>query len=35
MNLMLWTVQGLLCAVFLMAGGMKVFAYERYKKMGE
>ena len=35
MNLALWIVQGLLCVVFLMVGGMKVFAYERYKKMGE
>ena len=32
---MLWTVQGLMCAVILMGGGMKVFAYERYKKIGE
>jgi len=35
MNLALWIAQGLLCVLFLMAGGMKVFAYERYKKMGE
>lgn len=35
MNLVLWIVQGLLCVVFVMAGGMKVFAYGRYKKMGE
>jgi hypothetical protein len=35
MHLVLWIVQGLLCALYLMAGGMKVFAYERYKKMGE
>jgi putative oxidoreductase len=33
MNLALWVVQGIL--VFLMAGGMKVFAYEKYKKMTE
>jgi uncharacterized membrane protein YphA (DoxX/SURF4 family) len=35
MNVALWIVQGLLCVVFLMAGGMKVFAFERYEKMGE
>jgi uncharacterized membrane protein YphA (DoxX/SURF4 family) len=35
MNLALWIVQGLLCAVSLMAGGMKVFAYEKYKKVAE
>lgn len=34
MNLALWIVQGLLCAFFVMAGGMKVFAYERFKKIG-
>lgn len=33
MNLALWIVQGLLAAAFLMAGGMKLFAYERYMKM--
>ncbi len=32
---MLWGIQGLLAALFLMAGGMKLFAYERYKAMGE
>jgi uncharacterized membrane protein YphA (DoxX/SURF4 family) len=32
MNLTLWIVQGLLSAAFLMAGGMKVFAYEKYKQ---
>jgi hypothetical protein len=35
MNLVLWIVQGLLCAFFLMAGGMKAFAYEKLKKIGE
>jgi uncharacterized membrane protein YphA (DoxX/SURF4 family) len=35
MNLLLWIVQGLLCALFLLAGARKVFAYERYKKRGE
>jgi uncharacterized membrane protein YphA (DoxX/SURF4 family) len=35
MNLALWIVQGILCFAFLMAGGMKVFAYEKFKKMGE
>ena len=35
MNLVLWIVQGLLSALFLLAGGMKVFAYDKYKKMGE
>jgi hypothetical protein len=31
MNLALWIVQGFLCAVFLLAGGTKVFAYDKYK----
>ena len=35
MNIALWIVQGLLCIAFLMAGGMKVFAYEKYKKQAE
>lgn len=35
MNLTLWIVQGLLSAAFLMAGGMKLFAYEKYKKQAE
>ncbi len=35
MNIALWIVQGLLCAAFLMAGGMKIFAYEKYKKQSE
>ena len=32
MNLALWIVQGLLSAAFLMSGGMKLFAYEKYQK---
>ena len=28
----LWIVQGLLALMFLFAGGMKVFAYDRYRK---
>lgn len=32
MNLALWIVQGMLCAVFLGVGGMKVFAYETLKR---
>ena len=35
MIIALWTVQGLLAVLFLMAGGMKLFAYERYMKMAE
>ena len=35
MNILLWGIQGLLAALFLMSGGMKLFAYERYKAMGE
>ena len=31
MRIALWIVQALLSAVFLFAGGMKVFAYEKYK----
>jgi uncharacterized membrane protein YphA (DoxX/SURF4 family) len=31
MNLALWIVQGVVCAAFLASGGLKVFAYERYK----
>ena len=34
MNIALWVIQGLLAALFLFAGGMKLFAYDRYKKMG-
>jgi uncharacterized membrane protein len=32
MNIALWIVQGILCAMFLFAGGMKVFAYRKYKE---
>ncbi len=35
MNVALWAVQGIVAVLFLMAGGMKVFAYERYRKMAE
>ena len=35
MNVALWIVQVLLALAFLAAGGMKVFAYERYKAMSE
>ena len=35
MNLALWIVQGLLAFAFLASGGMKVFAYEKYKAMSE
>jgi uncharacterized membrane protein YphA (DoxX/SURF4 family) len=35
MNIALWIVQGLLAAMFLIVGGLKAFAYERYKKMAE
>jgi uncharacterized membrane protein YphA (DoxX/SURF4 family) len=35
MNTALWIVQGLLAAGFLMVGGMKVFAYEKFKKSSE
>jgi uncharacterized membrane protein len=31
-NIALWIVQGVLCALFLGSGGMKVFAYEKYKE---
>jgi uncharacterized membrane protein len=31
MNIALWLLQGLLAALFLAAGSMKVFAYEKYK----
>jgi uncharacterized membrane protein YphA (DoxX/SURF4 family) len=34
MNILLWVVQGLLAAAFLMAGQMKAFSYEKYKAMG-
>jgi hypothetical protein len=35
MNTALWIVQVLLGLVFIAAGGMKVFAYEKYKAMSE
>jgi uncharacterized membrane protein YphA (DoxX/SURF4 family) len=35
MNAALWIVQGLLAVGFLMFGGMKLFAYEKFKKMIE
>jgi uncharacterized membrane protein YphA (DoxX/SURF4 family) len=35
MNIALWTVQGLLSLVFLASGGMKVFAFEKYRLMSE
>src|SRR5579862_6283214 len=31
MNLVLWITQAVLAFAFLMAGGMKVFAYEKYR----
>jgi hypothetical protein len=31
MNITLWIAQGILCFAFLGAGGMKVFAYSKYK----
>jgi uncharacterized membrane protein YphA (DoxX/SURF4 family) len=35
MNVALWIVQGLLAFAFIAAGGMKLFAYEKYKAMSE
>ena len=35
MNLALWIVQGFLAFAFIGIGGMKVFAYEKYKAMTE
>jgi hypothetical protein len=35
MNLALWIVQVLLAVAFVAAGGMKVFAYAKYKAMSE
>ncbi|HLY62355.1 MAG TPA: DoxX family protein [Terriglobia bacterium] len=35
MNAALWAVQILLALAFITAGGMKVFAYEKYKAMSE
>jgi uncharacterized membrane protein YphA (DoxX/SURF4 family) len=34
-NIALWIVQALLSAAFLMAGGMKLFAYEKYQKQAK
>jgi uncharacterized membrane protein YphA (DoxX/SURF4 family) len=35
MNTALWIVQGLLAVGFLFFGGMKLFAYDKYKKVSE
>jgi uncharacterized membrane protein YphA (DoxX/SURF4 family) len=35
MNVALWVVQGLLAFAFIAAGGMKLFAYEKYKAQSE
>jgi putative oxidoreductase len=35
MNIGLWIVQGVLSLVFLIVGAMKVFAFEKYKKLAE
>jgi uncharacterized membrane protein YphA (DoxX/SURF4 family) len=35
LNLVLWIAQGLLCAAFLMAGSMKLFAFEKFKADAE
>ncbi len=35
MNVALWIVQGLLAVAFVAAGGMKLFAYEKYKATSE
>ena len=35
MNAALWVAQGLLATAFLAVGGMKVFAYEKYKATSE
>ncbi len=35
MNIALWVMQVLLAAAFTAAGGMKVFAYAKYKAMSE
>ena len=35
MNVALWIVQGLLAFAFVAAGGMKLFAYEKYKATSE
>lgn len=35
MNVALWVTQGILAFVFLMAGGMKLFSYQKYRAMLE
>jgi uncharacterized membrane protein YphA (DoxX/SURF4 family) len=35
MNLALWIVQGILACLFIAAGGMKLFAYQKYRAMLE
>ena len=35
MNLAVWIVQSILAFAFIAVGGMKVFAYEKYKAMSE
>jgi uncharacterized membrane protein len=35
MNIALWVTQGILAFVFIMAGGMKLFAYQKYRAMLE
>lgn len=35
MNLALWIMQGILAFVFVIAGGMKLLAYEKYRAMLE
>ena len=35
MNAVLWIIQGLLALAFVAGGGMKLFAYEKYKVMSE
>ncbi len=34
-DIVLWLIQGLLAAMFLFAGGMKLLAFDRYTKMVE
>ena len=35
MNIALWVIQGLLAPLFLFAGGMKLFAQDRYREQAE
>jgi putative oxidoreductase len=35
MNIASWVTQGILAFVFIMAGGMKLFAYQKYRAMLE